>query len=603
MVVGEGMVGKTATVRSLLRKRFDKEWKSTVGVSLHEAKANERSVWQEDRAENFVDPLVRHMAVQKLGKETEPAKSIPKQKVEPVQSFTPVVPTTKVEAVARSLSMEESKEEERAEDRVMEFNDDTLAGAQTDDTKLRISVWDYGGQEVFYNLHHLFLTHFGCYLLVFNAHRLAQHPEESEAYLTFWMKSLRLHTNGAPLLLVGTFASDLDSPEDVTQVSTAVKDLAMRCRVDAIDHTGEGLSFFPIDNASGEGVEVLRSTIQEVLLAQEYVKFNVSVQWMQVLDEMQHGQRKWVALKEVQEIVRKFGGMPAAEVDSMLGLFHELGVVIHFTMTENLKQVVTTDAQWLVDCISKVVRDPSIHKFNSEAIAQVQLQEDLKMFLKSGLVSRDLLDFLWDNDQVDFLVDLMRRLLLLSHWRFTTEAQDHLYLVPGMIPETSHTDINPDRSQVKLEQVEEQRSGAWMEFDFEYLPIGVFERLVCLCVDYSTSMGSTMEPVLAKGHCKVWIKTDVALVITKTGDKVKASVMNMEHAAGALMIMLFMVKKIKTDVMGPRFEWTLHLQHNDAQVDYEEARRRKIEPWFVENGSEEHLGESGLDMNAFIGSL
>lgn len=39
MVIGEGAVGKTATIRSLLNRPFDERWDSTVGVSLTEAVA------------------------------------------------------------------------------------------------------------------------------------------------------------------------------------------------------------------------------------------------------------------------------------------------------------------------------------------------------------------------------------------------------------------------------------------------------------------------------------------------------------------------------------------------------------------------------------
>ena len=604
MVVGEGMVGKTATVRSLLRKRFDKEWKSTVGVSLHEAKANDNNVWREGDPENFVDPMLRHMAVQYLQDKQEPNEDNVKQKKqvsrneeEPVQEYMPTAPTTEVKTAMLGTEKVDDKEDVLAPTRVVRFTDETLAGAQTEGTKLRISVWDYGGQDVFYNLHHLFLTQFGCYLVVFNAQRLALHPEEAKTYLTFWMKSLRLHTNGAPMIMVGTFVEDMNGAEEVERVSSIVKELAQLCKVDTIGREEDSLAYFPIDNSTGEGVEVLRAKIQEVLLAQEYVRFNVSVQWMQVLDEMQSGSRRWIALKDVHEIVKSFGGMAASEVESMLSLFHELGVIIHFTMTENLKQIVTTDAQWLVDCISKVVRDHRIHKFDSEAITQVQLQDELSTFFKSGLVTRDLLEFLWEKDHVDFLVDLMRRLLLLSHWRFATATEDELYLVPGMVPQGNH--------EKELEKMVENNAAGhvWMEFSFEFLPIGVFERLVCLCVDYSTSLGSQSEPILSKGFCKVWIKPEMAMVISKEEDRVKATVLNAEFAGAAMMLMVFMVKKIKADVMGPRFEWSLALQHNSDAVEYEDARRRKLKPWFEEKENDDHLGGSGLDLNAFIGTL
>ena len=44
MVIGEGAVGKTATIRSLLNRPFNPEWESTVGVSLTEAVARRNDI-------------------------------------------------------------------------------------------------------------------------------------------------------------------------------------------------------------------------------------------------------------------------------------------------------------------------------------------------------------------------------------------------------------------------------------------------------------------------------------------------------------------------------------------------------------------------------
>ena len=40
--------------------------------------------------------------------------------------------------------------------------------AQRDAVRLRLSLWDFGGQEVFYALHHLYLTRFATYAVLFN---------------------------------------------------------------------------------------------------------------------------------------------------------------------------------------------------------------------------------------------------------------------------------------------------------------------------------------------------------------------------------------------------------------------------------------------------
>lgn len=66
-----------------------------------------------------------------------------------------------------------------------------------------LALWDFGGQEVFHSLHHLFLTKNGLYCLVFDLVRLVQYPKESLSKLSFWAESLLLHARQAPVILVG----------------------------------------------------------------------------------------------------------------------------------------------------------------------------------------------------------------------------------------------------------------------------------------------------------------------------------------------------------------------------------------------------------------
>merc|ERR1711871_1275209 len=55
---------------------------------------------------------------------------------------------------------------ERAEEIMKHYGDveieNLLKGAEKD--TLKLGIWDYGGQEIFYAVHHLFLTRFGVYL-------------------------------------------------------------------------------------------------------------------------------------------------------------------------------------------------------------------------------------------------------------------------------------------------------------------------------------------------------------------------------------------------------------------------------------------------------
>ena len=63
MLIGEGMAGKTATVRSLLNESFDAQWKSTVGISMTEARTSSSAFWSKDSTKQYTLALVSDMAV------------------------------------------------------------------------------------------------------------------------------------------------------------------------------------------------------------------------------------------------------------------------------------------------------------------------------------------------------------------------------------------------------------------------------------------------------------------------------------------------------------------------------------------------------------
>ena len=125
---------------------------------------------------------------------------------------------------------------------------------QQEETKdaIRMSIWDYGGQMVFYTLHHLFLTQYGVYLIVFNMQKLLDSVDESTEYLLFWLNSIKLHAPNAPVLLVGTFLDVLDEREDdIKKVSLILNELA--AEFDQVCYF-EHLVYCPVSNKDKSGV-------------------------------------------------------------------------------------------------------------------------------------------------------------------------------------------------------------------------------------------------------------------------------------------------------------------------------------------------------------
>ena len=66
-------------------------------------------------------------------------------------------------------------------------------------------------QDVFYSMHHLFLTRCGVYVVVFSLSALSAKERQVEVLdrIFYWLNSIRTHASGAPIFLVGTHADEV----------------------------------------------------------------------------------------------------------------------------------------------------------------------------------------------------------------------------------------------------------------------------------------------------------------------------------------------------------------------------------------------------------
>lgn len=393
---------------------------------------------------------------------------------------------------------------------------------------------------------------------------MKEYTLSSTKALLFWLNSVRLHAPQAPVLLVGTFL-DRAEARDIEAIDHSLKDISRQFPQVV---SGPDLCFFPIDNVAKEGTTVLRDEVERITSEQDYVRFQVSIKWMRLLDTILESERSWISYSSARGLAEDIGITSVPEFNQLLQLFHELGVVIYFTKTQALRGVITTKPQWLVDGISKVIRDNQIHHFDMVAVRTAGLERDVEKLFDEGLATRDLLEYLWDRSHVDFLLDLMRHLLLVSNWKFG--EGEEMYLVPSMVT------ANVTSSGLIAH-------GARCELRFQFLPNGVFERLVCQCVEFSAKEPNSSEPVLFKNMCKIWLGEDCFFFLTRHADTISMYIEKERYASKLLGVFLAMMRKLRDDVMGDRMQAEIRVEVNGEMVSFKSAKKRKQQPWFVEN--------------------
>ena len=167
------------------------------------------------------------------------------------------------------------------------------------------------------------------------------------------------HARGAPTVIVGTFKDTMPSPADWQSVDGVLADIIDTAgkELNVQGNRAESLRFFPVNNRLGcadPSVLRLRQVIDKAVRAdpKNYVEQPIPLQWLRVHDELRRRARDtphWDTVRKVS-LCPEHLGVAVPDVDLLLRLLHELGVVPHYDEAGLRHTVFRT--QWLVDRFS-----------------------------------------------------------------------------------------------------------------------------------------------------------------------------------------------------------------------------------------------------------
>lgn len=396
---------------------------------------------------------------------------------------------------------------------------------------------------------------------------LASEPEALE-FLRFWVQSIHLHTKNAPIVIIGTHADILTSENGAAEKINDTLESEFG-KFDQIQVNKEnGLQYFPLDNLTTSGISNVRRCIQSVSKSQSFLHIKVSIKWLRCLDILSgETEGSHLSFKQVANIAEGLGIADKQELKQMLGFFHELGVIVHFTTTVALENMIITNPQWLINELGKVIRDERIHKRNMQAIKTAGLKEDIYALNNRAIASLDLLQYFWGRENAQFFTDLMLRTLLMSNWPYSS-SQDKLFLIPGLLP---------DRELAKFGDCYTCK----VRFQDNFLPDGYFQRLTCLCLGLSAKY--IEEPFIAKRVAKLklvnrmdevclrWVNHEIVIENTRA-----------ESSAEIVSIIQRIMRKINEDVMNSSLSWTFEYYDREQGVflNKKSANEAKLSPWF-----------------------
>ena len=354
-----------------------------------------------------------------------------------------------------------------------------LARSVQTESDLIISVFDYGGQDIFNVIHHLFLTEYGVYVLCFNMEWMSTENEVDRErclkYLRHWIDNIYMHTcdaktqKCAPFVLVGTHKDRVSSPKehhDVDAILHQTFNQSPAWHSLLGNDKGEGrdgrahFNFFPVDNKKGRSDPAmihLLLTIEKAIEDAEYTHRKVPLSWLAFIDDIRAKNKSFFELEKFKSVAIEECGVEERHVSLLLKFLHEMGMCM-YNDVPSLNDLVIMDAiEYLVVPASMVIcnhrgdgDDNTRHvlpRHVMEAATQPANRKKWNDLTNRGILAKSLLHALWLDrlSELDRLVSLMTQyglvVPLVSSNELNQQNEKH-YLIPSLLPQCKDINLN-----------------------------------------------------------------------------------------------------------------------------------------------------------------
>ncbi|MFN8303367.1 MAG: COR domain-containing protein [Saprospiraceae bacterium] len=217
---------------------------------------------------------------------------------------------------------------------------------------LQASVWDFGGQEIFYATHQFFLSDDALYILAWTSEKNVQaHRERDKEDLPFrgkeksqpceyWLENIRLSGPQSPLLMVQTHWENVQNRE---QVKAAYQE----------DYGAEFLQF---DAETDYGLVELKKMITDK------IKTEIPLFGKDFPRSYESMARKIEGIKEDPPVIGKDEfirfcserGVVKGTEDQLLEYLHKTGIVVYYDK-DDLRDVIYTNPDWLTREVYRLI--------------------------------------------------------------------------------------------------------------------------------------------------------------------------------------------------------------------------------------------------------
>ncbi len=343
------------------------------------------------------------------------------------------------------------------------------------DKKIRINVWDFGGQEIMHATHQFFLTRRSLYLLV-----LDSRIDENENRIEYWLKIIQSFAAESPVIIVGNKIDQQPLYIDRRGLQLKYKNIKA-----IVETSCQSLI----------GIEQLQVIIKEEIGKLEHIQDKLFSTWFNIKTKLENMEKDYIPYIEYTKMCNDEGINGQISQRLLIKYLHDLGIVLNFQDDPRLEDTNILNPEWVTKGVYRIL--------NSNELFQN------KGILTSDILHRILDDKIYPKEKRMFIIDIMRKFELCFDFEGSNDKQ---FLIPDLLTK------------------EEPFTGDWektLAFDYFYnvLPTSIMSRFIVRMNSYiSKNTFWRNGVVLELSKNKALIKADSEerkIIIFIVGDKQK----------------------------------------------------------------------------------
>src|ERR1700749_87827 len=212
--------------------------------------------------------------------------------------------------------------------------------------KVRLNVWDFGGQEIMHATHQFFLTERSLYLLVLSGR---EGVEDADA--DYWLKLIQSFGGDSPVILV--LNKIKEHPFDVNRNALLRKYPFIR-------------EFVKTDCEGATGMEELHRMVERETNNLEHLRDAFPASWFSIKDKLAGMKKNYVSFDEYREECAKLGEEDPQAQESLAFYLHSLGIALNYKDDPRLKDTHVLNPHWVTSGIYKILNANRLEKQKGE---------------------------------------------------------------------------------------------------------------------------------------------------------------------------------------------------------------------------------------------